>query len=585
MKPNNGAAPGVAGHAGWLAVCLVLALSLCGCTRSEDPAYYVAMLGHKNEDIQRRGIEELARMQKRALPALEEALDSPNPLMRKGAVNVLARIRHSEALLAVGRMIDDPDKDVRVAAIEGLSALAQVWKKRSVELLTEEFEQDDPVCVEKAALGLRDMRYDEATEVLRSKFQSGQGIQSLYAARLLYESERKPEMAQALLEGLASSDPTIRKAAEYNIETLKDLAVRFLVDTIVNRGTAAGMAMKVLVQVRDALIEELEETLDSKRADKILHALGTIADQESIDKLFADFADRRLETVWRVSAAEALGVAALSVRSNEIQKREIIQKLTETMDDKRVDNRVRIGAAIALCKLRQPAAVQYLLDELGKFQEVMADPAKVSPARLRDLTSLRIRAQEALTASGDFVVDFLMDKVRDPEAGPIIMWAAAKTLGELRVAEAVQPLGRCLTAKRPLTVARPAKGKLPERILVDAEGRLTDPQGKVLTDVALSDWNNPDEKEVADLQERMEEFLYPDYVRWTAALALGQIGGEEAVRLLKEGEAAEEDFIARLERNRQQKGFFRRAPAVLDLIRRHADVLFYIRKGLKAAGA
>jgi len=571
---------------------LALLPALSGCPRSEDPAYYVQMLASGSEDTRRRGIEELARMQKKATPALVQALESEDLNTRVCAIQVLARIRQSDSLLAVGRMLDDPEKTVKVEAITAVAKLSQVWKDKSVELLTKGLELSDADCALLAANGLRDMRYDEATKVLRRKFESGEGIQAVYAAKILYVLEQEPAMSELLLQSLATGNPAIKEAAEVNIKLLKDLAVPFLVDTIVNGGTAAGQARRVLNEVRDALITELDETLDSKRADQILHALGLIADQESVDKLLSDFEDHRLETAWRVSAAEGLAVAAGSVRCAPDRRRTITDRLTATMENEKVDNRVRIGAAIALCQLRQSNGVEYLLNVLDRFEEMVSGKKKVSATQAKDLTRLRINAQEALTTSGEFVEDYLIDRISKPrmvedesgnkvqkEAGPIIIWAAAKTLGDLGVERAVPLLGKYMTAKgRPAAAPTGKADKPAERIILKDDGTLSDA-------VALKNWKNPDDAEIAEWRGRLEEFRYPDYVRWTVAVALGKIGGTEAVAMLKEAEAAESDYIARLEKNKTQRDFFKREPVIEDLIRQHHDVLFYIRKALKGAGA
>jgi len=581
-----------------LTALVALVLVLPGCTRSDDPAHYVKMLGTDNDDVQRRGIEELARMQKKALPELQKALSSSDANTREGSLKVLARIRHSEALLAAGTKIDDPEKDVRVAAIDAVSKLSQVWKTKAVELLTRALEQDDPDCVSLAAIGLRDMRYDDATDVLEQKFAAGEGIQACYAAKLLYEAQARPEIAEFLLNGLTASVPAVRTAAQTNIKALKDLAVPFLVDTIVQGGTAAGQSPVVLREVRDALIEELDTTLDSKRAEKILHALGLVADQESIDKLIADFADKRLEKVWRVSAAEGLAVAAQSPRAGGQRRRDIIDELSETMDNEKADNRVRIGAAISLCQLREKNGVDYLVKQLDTFQEMVGGEKKVSDAEARDLTRLRISAQEALTTSGDFVVPYLIASVSKPrivedkdgnrmlkEAGPIVIWAAAKTFGELNVQDGVALLGRFVTEKAPATVTVKGEEDRQPRIRVAADGALSAADGTSSAEVTLKDYQNPTEAEVAAWQVRLEEFKQPDYVRWTAAIALGRIGGSEAVAFLREAEAGEKDFIERLRRNGERPDFYKRSVVINDLMRQHEDVLFYIRKALKSAGA
>jgi len=233
------------------------------------------------------------------------------------------------------------------------------------------------------------------------------------------------------------------------------------------------------------------------------------------------------------------------------------------LNDEDQDTRIRIGAAIALCQLREERAVAYLLDELDRFQEAIKQE-NISETRLNDLTELRIGAQEALTASGDFVVPFLMNRLREQKPGPIIIWAAAKTLGELGVEEVLPFLNTYVTA-----TAAP-------KTRVEADGQIVTKEG--------TDWRELAEDKADELRASLESFTYPDYVRWTSAIALGQIGGKQAVASLRQAESLENDFLARLHANRRLKAYFERAPVLDPLIAQHEDVLFYVRQALKGLG-
>jgi len=545
---------------------LVAALpALTGCPKSDDPAYYIKRLESSDAEVQRRAIEELVRMSKEAMPGIKEALKSENPNVRKGCADFLSKVRRMESLTDVGTLISDPDKTVRLKVIEAVAGLSQVWKVKSVELLAIAFDGDDPECVKKAGEGLRDMKFGEATAALRARFEAGKGIQAIYAAKLLFETEPSPETARPLLQGLISDEPTIREAAKANVKELKDTIVPYLV-TFVDTGEGVARAGKVLDDVRQGLIDELKVILDSARAGDILAALGTIADDQGIEKLNADLRDTKLESAWRVAAARSLAIAALSRRSSPEQKAKIKGYLSSMLDDKDQDKRIRIGAAIALCQLREERAVAYLLEELDLFEEAIKAKT-ISQARLDDMTALRIRAQEALTASGDFVVPFLMARLRDTrkEPGPIIIWAAAKTLGELNVHEVAPFLGIYLTAT-----------KTPQ-VVVNADGSLRG-------EVPAGEWQSLTDEQAAELRAKFEAFKCPDFVRWASAVALGQIGGAEAVSLLRQAETAETAFVGPLLRLREGKDYYKQANVLDGLIGQHEDVLFYIRKALGSLG-
>ena len=414
--------------------------------------------------------------------------------------------------------------------------------------------------------------------------------------------EPSDDTAQLLLKDLKSADKTMHNAEEEALVGVRDatgaITAAGLQDKFVgalvhyiDTQKDASAAQTVLNEIRDALISELEKTLDTKRAAVILEALGTIADKESVDKLRLDVNDTRLESSWRVAAANALGIAGLSNRVQPAIKVTIIKELSAVLDDTSADSRVRIGASIALCRLQQQNGVTFLLNELAGFEEAISAET-MTEARLQDLTALRVRAQEALTQAGDYVVPFLMDKMKleaklrpmkpeeqkallaqtsEAKPGNIIVWAAAKTMGELKVQDAIPYLGSYVTELR----------KDPE-ITIDAQGRMmagteANPQERKAMDLALSNLEKPPEAEVAADQERLEIFAYPDYVRLTAAIALGNIGGEQGRQLLQKAEQEETGFLGSLEASKKASDYYKRAPVIEGLIRKHQDVLFYLR--------
>jgi len=541
----------------WLLAALAAVLpAVLGCPKSDDPAYYIARLGRDDTEVQRRAVEDLLLIHKKAMPFVKEAVKSENPYLRQGCATFLARVRRMESLTTVGELVDDPDPTVRLAAIEAVVKLAQVWKSKAVELLARGFEGEEPVCVKTAGEGLRDMEFDEATDYLQAQFDAGQGIQTIYAAKLLYETEGKAEFTRPILEGLISEERDVREAAKANAYELKDLIVVPLV-AFVRTEERTALAGRTLEGIRDVLREELDVILDSKQAEKMLMALGAIGDDASVERLNADLHDSKLESTWRVAAARAMAAAALSTPD---QSARIVSDLRQVVDDEKEDTRIQIGAAIALCKLKEQRGVEFLLDMLDSFEEAIAKE-NISEERLHDLTALRIGSQEALAEAGEFVVPVLMARLRGSPS-PTIMWAAAKTLGEIRHEEAMPYLGKFLITQ-----------KVPG-IAVDADGRLSG-------EAADADWRGLTEAEAAEVRAKFEVFEYPDYVRWTAALALGRIGGTEAVELLHQGEKAEAALLDRLAKSKAVSGYFNRAPVMDELMRGHEDVLFYIRRALQ----
>jgi HEAT repeat protein len=580
----------------WLVALLLALLPIAGgCQKSQEPSDYIPLLASSSEETQRRAVEELIRMQQQAVPAVTQALHSETPLIRVGALKVLAKIRRMDSVTLSGEMIDDPNADVQHQAIATLNDLAQVWKEKSVELLSHALTLQDPVTVRTAAVALSTMDYGPATEALHKAFETGQGIKAVYAAQMLYQMAPSDDTARLLLEKLSSPDKAERDAAEAAIVGVRDatdtvtyagLEDRFVGPLVkyIDAGGNTAAAQTVLGEVRDALITELGKILDNKRAAQILQALGTIADKESVDTLKQNVDDTRLESSWRVAAANALGIAGLSSRARPAVRISLIQELTNVLDNTKEDSRVRIGAAIALCQLRQRNGVTFLLNQLAEFEKAIS-ATSMTTAKLQDLTALRIHAQEALTQSGDYVVPFLMDEIkaeRDTRAmtpqqladweksnnrkAPrnITVWAAAKTMGELKVEQAVPYLGIYVTELK----------KKPD-ITIDARGNMSKP-------MELKDYKNPDETEVAADEDLLEIFAYPDFVRLTAANALGNIGGDDAHKFLQQAEQQETAFLASLAANRKTADFYKHGPVIDALSHRHEDVLFYIRLALQS---
>jgi HEAT repeat protein len=226
--------------------------------------------------------------------------------------------------------------------------------------------------------------------------------------------------------------------------------------------------------------------------------------------------------------------------------------------------------------------VQYLLSQLESLERP-AEGEEVDPAAARALTELRIRAQEALTSSGEFVVPHLLKAVREPEPGPITCWAAAQTLGALRVEEAVPDLGRLLTQTGP-----------PQQV----EPRREDPKGRVKLP---GGYFEPTRRVILEALFENQEVIpaRSPSVRMTSAFSLGQIGGEQAIRYLEEGLQAHQMVARRVRTCLERREYSSLIPASIEeeetrsaahalltsltrhILQEQERVLFYIRLGLK----
>jgi len=461
-------------------VVLAAALS-CGCPQARDPQAYIEELRAENADKRKRAVDELIRMGEEAVPHLVEALKSPDHMTREGVLQALGGTHSLKALEAVAEVMRNPDPSpsVRIAAIQAMGKLAELRKRTGVELLETALRQEkDMGCVKAAAAGLRDLHYPDATWALMRALEQGEGLAAVFSAHALYEADRLPEAAQFLIDGLFSSDTEIESAASMCINELAD---RFLDELLKAETTRqdAGPVRQAIIEVRNKLFEELGGNLMPERTQQIMRALGKVADSPSAERLMEVVTGEKLSISVRAEAALALGAAALSERCPGAVRGQILSFLQKNHRNEKLDIKVRIACAISLCKLHNRDGVEYLLAQLGEQEEADAE--------------LRIAAQEALSASGDFVVPFLKERLRDPNAGATMCWAAAKTFGELRVEESVPQLIELLSRPGP-PIVQPEKS--------EEEGAEPKPA---------------------------EDFRYPPYVRWSAAIALGQIGGEEAL--------------------------------------------------------
>jgi HEAT repeat protein len=90
-------------------------LRLLGCRRAKDR---IAALGrHSSPYVRGSVLRYFARHHsKEAVPLLERALNSKEPVVRQNAVDELDEMNYTPALAKIKRLLEDPDKDVRQAA-------------------------------------------------------------------------------------------------------------------------------------------------------------------------------------------------------------------------------------------------------------------------------------------------------------------------------------------------------------------------------------------------------------------------------------------------------------------------------------
>ncbi|MFW6457443.1 MAG: hypothetical protein ACOC0A_04035, partial [Planctomycetota bacterium] len=235
---------------------------------------------------------------------------------------------------------------------------------------------------------------------------------------------------------------------------------------------------------------------------------------------------------------------------------------------------------IAMSRLQQERGVTYLLDQLEKMKRAAAEGEVVESM---EMAELRIRAQEALTTSGDFVVPYLLEELKRGYPGPILAWAAAYSLGDFRVEDAVPYMADMLTKTTSVSNAKVQPGDPESSTDVTTEGGTVEVQTN----------------RQAVLEHVFEEGEMPARalsVRMAAARALGRVGGEKAQTALEEAVRVHEKIDERLESFLRQREYTamipsditveeerrtaqRRLEEVAQNIRRDmGKVIFYIRQ-------
>jgi HEAT repeat protein len=319
---------------------------------------------------------------------------------------------------------------------------------------------------------------------------------------------------------------------------------------LLERKPDAAPATAAVQKVRDAVIAALGKTQPVKTAQAYMAALGRIADEPSIGALIGALNDAKRDIAGRAAAAEALGQAAAAQRraGQTAALKDKVRGALEPFLTSEADIRIRIACAISLCRMGDRKGVSFLLDQLTALDREAAARAEQlaagtqaeggpsgpppyggsapagSPAGdPQAVTELRIRAQEALTAAGDFVVEPLLKALNDPASGDTTLWAAAKTLGELRVAAARARLAQLLTAPAPAGKLAPCNEDPAPVFNVKTESgqvQVSTTRAELLSHAL----GGPDAPAPAASK----------YVRIAAAEALGRIGGRQAEEALGE---------------------------------------------------
>jgi HEAT repeat protein len=572
-------------------ILVVMAASvLSGPPISDDPAELVEMLRPKDAGdlVSERARSELIRMPRRALPAIVAglAVDRPAPV-RIACIQLLAELpgTRAEAMKALEPVVSDADDTVRREAIQAVGELAPAWRSRAVELLAQAMQSEDAESAKLAATALRIMEdCVEAVQALEVRLGEGKGIPAVLAAHALCARDAENAPAAAfLVAALSDPDEKVRALAKECVVDQKEA----LVDDLVRADSPE--ARKVLTEdVRQKAIDGLR-TIDSRVAAKMLGILGLIGDAESLAEITESFGDKSKDERWRLAAADALATAGsgggATIRDNALAT--LRKALREKDDD---DAGIRVGAAMALCRLGERDGVDFLMRELAAAQGESAGSD--------DKVVQRIRAQEALVEAGAFVVPELAAELQKaaalqkPDAGNLaVTWAAIEVLGRLATVEDAfsssamrvkvgADLLRILSARKTAStptvsdtgVLAPPLEEVRQSVLARMKAEAED--DAVRDRMKLADVTD------AALVEAIRPHAWTPEIRLTAAVALGRLAGPETADGLGQARDAEQAAVDALRANMSLPGYRQRRGVVSLLHGDRSDVLFYIEQAV-----
>ncbi len=171
-----------------------------------------ALYDHENAGRRTSAIEALIRMGERSVDELLQACQTYDPEVRKFLLDILGEVRHPKSLPCVLKNLDDPDENVRLAAVEALGKIGgQEADKKLMELIN----SGNDLVIRFSALHLLG--------------KSGKPFPAGMVERLLKErlfrravfevlgGSSDPQSVSFLLEGIADSAKSARQAAIHSM--------------------------------------------------------------------------------------------------------------------------------------------------------------------------------------------------------------------------------------------------------------------------------------------------------------------------------------------------------------------------------
>ena len=261
-------------------------------------------------------------LNEKALSALIEALNDPEPSVREQAISVLGAFRYEPAAESFIQSLSDTEPFIREQAAW---ALGMLRAERAIEPLRAALGDEDASVREQAAWALgmiRDERGIEPLLVAARDTEPKVREQAVWSLGMI-QDERA---AEALAAALKDEDPDVREQAAWALGMI--------------RSSQAVDGLTAALKDRDADVRE-----------QVAWALGMIRDERAAPTLAGTLRDEDPDV--REQAAWALGM---------LRSESAVEPLIESLHDE--DSDVREQAAWALGMIRDPRAIDALTTAL-----------------------------------------------------------------------------------------------------------------------------------------------------------------------------------------------------------------------------
>ncbi len=479
-----------------------------------------ALKAEDNAGARNSAIEALVQIGGPALEYLLPLLTTPDPDVRKFAIDILGDTKDSRAVPAmITRLLEDDDENIRVAAAEALGKIRDV---RAVDALL--------TCLNRPNLGWLDYAAAEALGEIGDQRALGPLLAALDRSSL-----REPVLESLGKIGNANTiDPLIVSLAD-ELRIVREVSIVAM--AAIYRKSTATERLKVIESVRARVIERavdlLEETLVSSAGDlqmATIALLGWIGRESSIRKLLSLLNEEELRepvahSLSHIDKDKAVFLLPYLASDNALVRRTIAEVLGEVacaeaegrlillLQDE--NGHVRSAAATALGRLRSRQAMTPLLDLLDDDYENVQEEAIHALAAIGDESVLdgltkdfssrdAFMRRNIVLLLGKFstekAVDALAFALKDEE--PAVRKAVVNALANAPAGKALRPLLLAVTDDDP-EVRMPA---------AEALGAMDAPEAREALIALLAD---------TDL-----------WVRATAARGLGRTGGAKAGEVL-----------------------------------------------------